>query len=319
MDQTLLSSRAIIGAYFARLEASPGMAWINGVSNLFNSDQAAETYGFLGQSPAMREWLGGRQARGLGAVNNFAIANKHYEGTLRIEKKDVRRDKTGQIMARVQEFADRAQTHWASLLATLITAGDSTTCYDGQYFFDTDHTEGDNTTNQSNSLTYTLASEPHIGTGGTTTSPGIDHMGRAMLKTITAMLAFKDNRGEPMNENASSFLAYVPAGLYADAAGAVSNLMPSALQLNMNPNLVAGLNVTVQMSARSTWTTKFAMFRTDSPIKGLIRQSEQDVELKAKAEGSEFEFDEDAWEFGIDAWRNVGYGYWQRACLSTFA
>jgi phage major head subunit gpT-like protein len=71
------------------------------------------------------------------------------------------------------------------------------------------------------------------------------------------------------------------------------------------------------MNPRLTWTDKFAVFRTDSPIKALIRQTEQDVELKAKAEGSEFEFDNDAWQFGIDAWRGVGYGYWQRACLVT--
>ena len=46
-------------------------------------------------------------------------------------------------------------------------------------------------------------------------------------------------------------------------------------------------------------------------------QTEQEVELKAKAEGSEFEFDNDAWQYGVDAWRNVAYGYWQRACLVT--
>ena len=62
----------------------------------------------------------------------------------------------------------------------------------------------------------------------------------------------------------------------------------------------------------------FAVFRTDSPIKGLIRQSEDEGQLKAKAEGSEYEFDNDAWQFGIDAWRNVGFGMWQRASLTTF-
>ena len=41
MDQSLLSSRAIMGMYFARLEADPGMGWIDGVSNLFGSDQAS--------------------------------------------------------------------------------------------------------------------------------------------------------------------------------------------------------------------------------------------------------------------------------------
>ena len=43
MDQSILSSRAVLGMYYARLEANPGLAWVNGVSNLFNSDQASET------------------------------------------------------------------------------------------------------------------------------------------------------------------------------------------------------------------------------------------------------------------------------------
>jgi phage major head subunit gpT-like protein len=77
------------------------------------------------------------------------------------------------------------------------------------------------------------------------------------------------------------------------------------------------MQIDIAANPRLTWTDKFAVFRTDSPIKGLIRQSEMDVELKAKAEGSEFEFDNDAWQFGIDSWRNVGYGYWQRGCLVT--
>ncbi len=101
------------------------------------------------------------------------------------------------------------------------------------------------------------------------------------------------------------------------AANSVSSLVRSALQENFNPKLVAGLKVRVQMNPRLTWTDKFGVFRTDSPIKAFIRQSEGGPELKAKAEGSEFEFDNDAWQFGIDAWRSVGYGYWQRACLVT--
>ena len=52
MDQSILSSRAIMGMYFARLEADPGMAWVNGVSNLFTSDQESETYAWMGMSPS---------------------------------------------------------------------------------------------------------------------------------------------------------------------------------------------------------------------------------------------------------------------------
>ena len=69
----------------------------------------------------------------------------------------------------------------------------------------------------------------------------------------------------------------------------------------------------------NAWTDKFVIFRTDGSVKPLIRQEEVAVAIKAKAEGSEYEFDNDAHQYGVDTWRNVGYGYWHRACLSTFA
>jgi phage major head subunit gpT-like protein len=314
MDQSILSSRAIMGMYFARLETNPGSAWINGVSNLFASDQASETYAFLGQSPAMREWIGGRLAKGL-AGTPITIANKHYEATLEIAKRDARRDKTSQIQARVQEFADRAITHWGSLLSTLIVAAPAAVCYDGQFFFDTDHSEGDSGS-QSNDITVDISTLP-AAVHGSVTAPSMEEMQQAILAGITQILAFKDDRGEPMNESARAFMVTVPASLYMIAVAATASLTTVALQQNLNPNLIASFDVAVEMNTRLTWTDSFAVWRTDSPIKALIRQTEQEVEIKAKAEGSEFEFDNDAWQFGMDTWRNVGYGYWQRACYVT--
>lgn len=314
MDQSLLSSRAIMGMYFARLEADPGMGWIDGISNLFTSDQASEDYKFLGQSPAMQEWIGGRKAKGFSG-QGLTIVNKHYEATIEVTKRDIRRDKTPQLQARISEFADRAQTHWASLLSTLLINAPSTVCYDGQYFFDTDHSEGDSGT-QDNDIAVDISTLP-AAVHGVVTAPSVEEMQQAILKGIAQILSFKDDKGEPMNENARAFTVVVPVGLYLVAVAAVSTLTTMALQQNLNPNLIAGLTVNVQMNARLTWTDSFAIFRTDSPIKAFIRQTEQENELKAKAEGSEFEFDNDAWQFGIDNWRGVGYGYWQRACYVT--
>jgi phage major head subunit gpT-like protein len=314
MDQSILSSRAVIGMYYARLEANPGMAWIDGVSNMFSSDQASETYPFLGQSPAMREWIGGRQAKGLSS-ESLTITNKHYENTLEIEIRDMRRDKTGQIQARVNEFADRSMTHWASLLSTLIIDGTSNTCYDGQFFFDTDHSEGSSGT-QSNDISADISAFP-AAVHGSVTAPSVEEMQQSILQGIAQILSFKDNQGEPMNENANRFLVMVPVTLYLTATAAVSTLMTAALQQNLNPNQIAGMTVDVQMNPRLTWTDSFAIFRTDSPIKGMIRQSETEGNMKIKDENSEFAFDNDAIQMGVDAWRNVGYGYWQRSCYVT--
>jgi len=308
MDQSILSSRAIEGRYFARREQNLMNGWPNAISNMFNSDQAGEQYAMLGASPGLREWIGGRQAKGL-ASNNFTITNKHYEGTLEVRLEDVRRDKTGQIMARVDEFTDQSDIHWATLLTDLIIAGESTTCYDGQYFFDTDHSEGASGT-QDNDLTYAAA---------TGTTPTKEEMQLAILQSVSAIVAFKDNQGNPMNPAAKGFTVMVPPTYYMIALAAMSESLNIALSGNMNPNQLGGnFNIAVEMNPSLTWTTKFATFRTDSPIKALIRQEETPLLFKSKAEGSEFEFDNNAWQFGVDGWRAAGYGLWQRACLTTF-
>ena len=314
-DSSILSSRAVIGMYYERLAFNPGMAWIDGVSNMFTSDQASETYPFLGQSPAMREWIGGRNVNSLSG-NSLSITNKHYENTLEVALRDLRRDKTGQIQARIQDFADRQLTHWASLLSTLIINAPSTVCYDGQFYFDTDHSEGSSGT-QSNDITVDISALP-AAQHGTVTAPSKEEMQQAILAGISGMLAFKDNQGEPINENANSFVVIVPPSLYLTAAAAASTVVNSALSQNMNPSQVAGMSISVQMNARLTsWADSFAIFRTDSPLKGLIRQSETEAVLKIKDENSEFAFDNDAIQIGIDSWRNVGYGDWKRAIYVT--
>lgn len=314
-DQSLLSSRAIMGMYYQRLEQDTGAGWVNGVSNLFGSDQSSETYNWIGMPPAFREWIGGRNAKAFRG-DGLTITNKHYEATIEFAKKDVRRDKTGQISARINDFADRANSHWASLLSTLILNGASTACYDGQFFFDTDHSEGDSGS-QSNDITVDISAAP-TEVVGTITAPSAGEMQWSIMKGITQILSFVDDRGEPMNEGASSFLVMVPPSLYMPAVASVSTITTAAMVQNVNPNTFSGMRVDVVMNPRvSTWDDEFAVFRTDGAIKPLIRQEEQGVELKAKAEGSEYEFDNDAWQFGLDTWRNVGYGFWQGACLVT--
>lgn len=313
-DLSLLSSRAIMGMYFARLESDLSNRWLGHVSNAFFSDQASETYNFLGQTPAMREWIGGRQAKSFGG-QGLTIINRHYEATLEIAVRDARRDKTPQILARTQEFADRGVSHWGSLVSALILAGDSTVCYDGQFFFDTDHSEGDSGS-QSNDISVDISTLPAV-THGSTTAPSMEEMQQAILAGITQILSLKDDRGEPMNEGAGAFMVMVPVGLYPAAVAACSRMSTAMMASNMNPNLLGNFQVHVELNTRLTWTAAFAIFRTDSPIKALIRQTETEADLKAKAEGSEYEFDNDAWQFGIDAWRGVGYGYWQRSVLVT--
>jgi len=312
MGATALSSRAIIGEFYATLEQDLGLSWIDSVSNLFDSNQESETYKWLGMAPAMREWIGGRQAKGF-RTDGITIVNKNFEATLEVLVDEIRRDKTGQVMVRVRELAERTNAHWASLLSALLIAGESTACYDGQFFFDTDHSE-DDSGSQSNDITSDIT---------TTTAPTSGEMETAILKSIEAILGFKDNQGEPMNEGARMFEVMVPVPFMSSAAGAIgSQIIVDSSTSRSNRILtlgsLGGFQVALRVNPRLTWTTKFATFRADGQTKALIRQEEEGVTMSAIAEGSEMEFKERKHQYGVKAIRNVGYGYWQRACLTTF-
>lgn len=302
-----LSSRAIIGEFYNRLEQNIGTQWIGPLSMLFQSDQESETYKWLGMAPQMREWVGGRNAKGF-RENGITITNKEYEATMEVLVKELKRDKTGQILVRVREMADRTNAHWAKLLTTLIENGESTACYDGQFFFDTDHSEGDSGT-QDNDITYNAAS---------TTAPTAAEMELAILENIAQILGQKDDQGEPMNEGANDFHVMVPVPFMAAAMAALRNAtIVDSSGSRQNTILSSGFNLTLDVNARLTWTDRFAVFRADGNTKPFIRQEENPVSVDAIAEGSELEFNEKKHHYGVKASRNVGYGYWQHACLTT--
>jgi len=312
MGTSALSSRAIRGWYYKRLEEVAGASWVDAASNLFDSDQESETYNWLGMTPAMRKWVGGRQAKALRS-QGMTIVNAHYEATLPVPCADIRRDKTGQIRARIAEFVGRGVEHWASLLTTLIEAGTSTACYDGSYYFATDHSEGSSGT-QVNALTSS-----HVGTLDviTAAAPTAAEMADAIMDTIAYMMGYKDDQGEPMNANANGFLVMCPKGkIFGSALAAAKN---QVINSSTNPLQAADWDLKVVCNPRLTWTTDFAVFRTDSELKALIRQEETRPTLTSQAEGSPEEFDNDRWLFGVDAWRAVGYGYWQHAAKATLS
>ena len=91
MGAEVLSSRAVIGTFYELLEQNVGNTWIDAVSNLFDSDQAKETYPWIGMVPTLREWIGGRHAKGFNSAD-LEIENLHFEATIEVLVKELRRD-----------------------------------------------------------------------------------------------------------------------------------------------------------------------------------------------------------------------------------
>ncbi|MDP5668388.1 Mu-like prophage major head subunit gpT family protein [Pseudomonas aeruginosa] len=102
------------------------------------SGNASEQYGWLGNSTAFREWLGDRVIQNLG-VHDYTIKNKTFENTVGVPRESIEDDSYGLFTPLMGQLGQDSAMHPAELVYALLSGGFTQTCYDGQYFFDTDH------------------------------------------------------------------------------------------------------------------------------------------------------------------------------------
>ena len=102
------------------------------------STTGAEEYGWLGAFPNMREWVGDRVINGM-ATHGYTIKNKKFEMTVGVPRDSLEDDQYGIYTPMMTEMGRAASAHPDQLVFNLLKAGPATLCYDGQYFFDTDH------------------------------------------------------------------------------------------------------------------------------------------------------------------------------------
>lgn len=55
-----LSPVGFIGSFYQALEADFGQSWLPEIGMRFGSSHESEKYPWLGMSPMLREWIGGR-------------------------------------------------------------------------------------------------------------------------------------------------------------------------------------------------------------------------------------------------------------------
>jgi len=97
-----------------------------------------EKYAWLGTMPRFREWVGDRVINSL-KTHDYTIRNKNFENTIEVDANHILDDQLGVYRPMIEMLGAEARTHPDELVFDLLKNGDSTLCYDGQYFFDTDH------------------------------------------------------------------------------------------------------------------------------------------------------------------------------------
>ncbi len=269
----------------------------------------SQSFGWLGAPPRMEEFMGELKIKDLSEMT-YAIRNKNYAVALGVNRLDLSRDRLGRYKSRIQEMAIETVLHpWESMI-TAIEAGEATVCYDGQYFFDTDHADkgAEYKTSQSNDLTYNV---------NTATAPTVAEAKLALDQAIAALAAFKDDKGRIYHANPrEGLMVLIPWSFYA--------VFRDVLELETTDN--GGKNpyykiADLHVDARSTWTTKFAVFKTDRPFKPLVLQHEPVEGKRWRVENTSPDGDlaitTDQLIYAVKGRYNIGYGQWRNAVLTT--
>ncbi len=300
---TGLTLQGLKSEFFQRYDAT--QTYFADLSTRIPSTSDKESYKWLGSIPKMREWGTGRRAAGI-RTESFDVANMKYEATLEVDRDEIDDDKTGQIRVRVQELAVRAATHKDFLISELLKNGATAgfNSYDGVSFFNDTHASGASG-NQDNKLAPAAV---------VPTDPTVDEFKKALKAAIAAMLAFKDDVGDPMSiSGGTGLVCVVPPSMYLTALESVN-----ATIISNTTNVLAGAARVIAFPWLSLATTWY-LLKTDGVLRPFVFQDRAPVEFTALENQSDEGFRREKYLYGVRARYNMAYAMWQYAVSNVFA
>jgi phage major head subunit gpT-like protein len=283
-QEKIAAASAGFKAVFADAFAKAPAYWKT-LATIIESNSSEETYTWLGPAPKMKEWIGERTLRQLVAYA-YTVKNRRWANGIVLDETDLADDKLGVMGKKVQMLAEMAARHYDELLVSLLVSGFTNLCYDGQFFFDTDHKDGAGPV-QSNRQSGVLSALNYNA-------------------AYQKMLEIKDEDSEPMGSQ-PSHLVCGPSNR-ATALGILKAERDAAGASNINVN-----SAELIISPRITGAHWF-LLDLNKPIGPLILQIRQAVEFAAADRpGSEARFMRGQLLYGAEGRHNAGYGLWQFA------
>lgn len=109
------------------------------ITTVIPSSTLIETYGWMRQTSGMREWIGERFVKNLDS-EAYQLKNKKYEETVAVPRDAISDDQYGTYTPAIAMMGENAARLPEELIyLEALPGGFTSKCYDGQYFFDTDH------------------------------------------------------------------------------------------------------------------------------------------------------------------------------------
>lgn len=305
-----LYSTKVSGAFYGGYAQAMADSYLNALT--IRESLPGETVKFSWGSRVgkPKEWAGHRQAvRPIARA--ITVTNKTYELTSEIPLRDFQRDETGSLNRHIGDLSKRmADFPWdemCRLIKNGATSGNNS--YDGQTFFDTDHSIGASGT-QKNVLTSSEVATLDVTTAN---APTPEEAAVALLDTIGYMHGWLDEAGDPLLQSHKDFLVICNYNLYGAMQTAVSanNLASGKTNALINST---GLNIGVKAEPRcysnpGTASAVFYIAAVNHPsLRPFLLNEETPVQLEVLDAGSEFAYHTDHISAGVK-WRGgTGYG-----------
>lgn len=103
-----------------------------------NSTSYKTVFHWLAEQPEMRKWVGARVYNNL-ISRAYELKNEDWEYTFTVDKNDVFYDNLGAYEDRGRVAGDVGGRWYDKVVTDAQIAGNTTVCWDGQFFYDTDH------------------------------------------------------------------------------------------------------------------------------------------------------------------------------------
>lgn len=277
-------------------EAAPSQ-WAQ-TAMLVPSGSSQNDYNWLSAFPRMRKWIGEKAIKSLEAFK-YSIVNDDWEATVEVNRNHIDDDQLGIYAPQAQMAGFSARQLPDEIVADLKNNAFTSLCYDGQFFYDTDHPVAG--ASVSNKLAVALSAA--------TPAAAAASYGAAR----TAIMGFKDDEGRQ--------LALIPNVLEVPPAlESVALTLINSDKLNDNsPNPYKG-TATVLVNPRLTSTTAWFLHVTNMPVKPFIYQERKaPVFVEQTDPQADDVFNRKLFKFGAEARAAGGYAFWQMSVGSTGA
>ncbi len=259
------------------------------------SNTATSVHSWMLNIPGVREWIGPRfihDVKGEG----YSLTNKTWENTLKLKKSDIEDEQVGLLRPSVQMLGYNAKVHPDQLAVDLLKTNG--TCYDGQNFFDTDHSWQGRTVSNTEAL-------------------ALDATNFATVKAkLRKQVGLSGTQGEPALIRNATYQLVVSPDLETTAQKIVEAEFDNFGATNVNKGR-AELIVLDDLSD-GTYDNYWFVFVSNSPIKPLLFQERTGDELVSLTSPTdENVFMRREFLYGWERRYVMGYGLWQLAYRCT--